>query len=51
MKVVSKIVLASIVLSFCMPFLTACNNTVKGFGQDMQENGHKIEKSSNDQQK
>lgn len=41
-----KMLTAGVVILFTTLFgLTACEHTVQGFGQDMQSNGQKIEKS------
>lgn len=41
----TRIVLSAIV-SVCLFMLAGCQNTVEGFGKDMQNTGKKIEKSS-----
>lgn len=34
-------------ISLAVIFLSGCQNTLKGFGQDMQNNGQEIQKSVN----
>jgi len=38
-----KIIFTCLLAAFA---LSACNNTVKGFGEDMQQNGQSIQKSA-----
>ena len=45
-----KKLLTSVVLILIGTALAACN-TVKGFGQDMQQGGQELQKAANDQQK
>ena len=39
--------LSNIILLFCFTLITGCENTVAGFGKDMQHTGHEIQKSVN----
>lgn len=44
---IQKILSASFLL-FSLIFITGCQNTVAGFGKDMQHTGHEIQKSVNE---
>ena len=33
-----------------MTFLTGCENTIHGFGKDLEKNGNEIQKSTHDEQ-
>lgn len=41
-----KLVLSFILLNIL--FVTGCQNTMEGFGKDMQKNGKEIQKSAHD---
>ena len=41
-----KVITGFLLVIASMITLTACEHTVQGFGQDMQHNGEKIEKST-----
>lgn len=36
----------AMIVSLMLLILTGCNNTVQGFGQDMKDNGQKVENSA-----
>ena len=42
MKISVKMMLVGIV---CVLLVTGCSNTVQGFGKDMENSGHEIQKS------
>ncbi len=43
-KMIKNVFLGSLLISFVS--LAGCENTLNGFGRDMQQNGQKIEKST-----
>jgi predicted small secreted protein len=36
----------TVILAMLVLLLAGCNNTMSGFGKDMQQNGQKVEKSA-----
>lgn len=43
-NIIKNLFLGTLLVSFTM--LVGCENTVNGFGRDMQQNGQKIQKST-----
>lgn len=45
---IKQLFTSMLILGFLL-LVSGCDNTINGFGKDMQENGQKIEKSVNNQ--